>query len=394
MTATATRPARPSVELKATAFRGRRADMPADAKIECDREGGRFGAGLIPGVSLIMTGEALGHEYWIDEVTLDQVARLGSEADETGLKCRFTHPGMSSDGLGRLLGRIHGIRRDGNRVTGDLHLAKLAHDTPEGDLAEYVMCLVDEDATAAGLSIVFHHDFAAEEEFLNDNLGEITYEDHRGREVRRQAFQSPDQDNVHSYPHVRLSSLNAADVVDEPAANENGMFDRQTLPREMDELLSYAAGLSQDKPEASAFGVDADRASQFLSRWLDSHGLSITPKEPPLATQQNEPTEAPETPAPTRESFAAELERFTSKFGTENGAKWFAEGKSFEESLSLHAEALESRIEAAEAAQREAEEKLSSLELGETEPVATGASGDGKDGPKRFSEFFAKQSKN
>ncbi|MCM2369647.1 hypothetical protein [Aporhodopirellula aestuarii] len=392
MTATSTRPAKPFIAPKETAFRGRRAEMPADAVIECDREGGRFGAGLIPGVSLIMTGEALGHEYWIDEVTLDQVERYGNSSNEKGLKCRWTHPGLSSDGLGRLLGRIHNIRRDGNRVVGDLHIAKLAHDTPEGSLAEYVMCLVDEDASAAGLSIVFHHDFAAEDEFMNEHLGEVTYEDHRGREVKRQAFQSPDPDNVHNYPHVRLSSLNAADIVDEPAAN-NGMFDRQTLPREMDELLSYAAGLSQDKPEASAFGVDADRASQFLSRWLDSHGLSLSPKEPSLATTSNEPTEAPET-APTRDDFAAELNRYCEKFGSEYGAKWFAEGKTYEEALSLHAEALEARIEAAETAQREAEEKLSSLELGETEPVATGASNDGKGGPKRFAEFFGKQNKN
>lgn len=394
MTVTATRPAKPFVALQPTAFRGRRAEMPADTVIKCDREGGRFGAGLIPGVSLIMTGEALGHEYWIDEVTLDQVAKFGGEIGENGLKCRFTHPGMSSDGLGRLLGRIHDIRRNGNRVIGDLHLAKLAHDTPDGDLAEYVMNLVDEDASAAGLSIVFHHDFAAESEFMDEHLGEVTYEDHRGREVKRQAFQSPDEDNVHSYPHCRLRSLDASDVVDSPAANPGGMFDRQTLPREMDELLSYAAGLSQDKPEASAFGVDADRASEFLSRWLDSHGLSISPKEPALATQTNEPIEAPQTPVPTRSDFTAELAKFTAKFGSENGTKWFTESKTYEEAMSLHAEALEARIEAAETAQREAEEKLSSLELGETEPVATGSSSDGSNGPKRFAEFFNKPSKN
>ena len=51
---------------------------------------------------LIQAVEALGHGMMIDEVTLDQVVAYGNVLAK-GVKCRFTHPGLSSDGLGSLL---------------------------------------------------------------------------------------------------------------------------------------------------------------------------------------------------------------------------------------------------------------------------------------------------
>ncbi|WP_345326835.1 hypothetical protein [Novipirellula rosea] len=312
-----------------------------------------------------------------------QVAEFAQANSEAGVKCRFTHPGMSSDGMGRLLGRIHDVQVSDDRATGDLHLAKLAHDTPDGDLADYVMNLCEEDPRAAGLSIVFHHDFEAEAKFMEENQEEHSYENYRGDIVTGMRFKSPDPNNVHNYPHVRLSQLNAADVVDDPAANPDGMFDRQGLAREASEFLSYVAGLSEDKPNTTSFGVDADRAKQFLGRFLESNGLSITSKEPTVATEKSEPTVAP-----TREDFAAELNKFNAKFGAENGSKWFTEGKSFAEALELHCEALSADLTAEKEARTEAEEKLSSLQLGETEPVSTGASdSDSTKEKKTFAQY-------
>lgn len=384
--------AKPELELDPSIARFGRADIAGEPVI--DREGGKFGAGIIRGVSLASVGEALGHDMWLDAETIAAAERLSKAKGDTGLKCRFTHPGMSSDGMGKLCGRLFDVRVVDEKAIGDLHFAKSAHNTPDGDLAGYVMDLVEEDPQASGLSIVFHHDSEAEYEFYEANQEEYEDEDYRGRKRTRSRFKSPDPRNERNLHHVRIAELRAADVVDEPAANPDGMFSAVTLPNDADRFLSFVCGISEDKPKASMFGVEPERAAQFLGRWLDSQGLSFNPKEPSLATTTNEPTEAPETPVQTREDFAAELEKFTSKFGTENGTKWFSESKTFEEALSLHAEALEARIEAAESAQKEAEEKLSSLELGETEPVATGASSDGSDGPKRFAEFFGKQSKN
>jgi hypothetical protein len=338
--------------------------------VTIDREGGKFGAGVIRRLSLATVGEALGHNYWLDQTTLEQVTQFANAAGDKGIKSRFTHPGMSSDGMGRHLGRLLNVTHEGDQVFGDLHFVESAHSTPDGDLAEYVMQLATEDPTAAGLSIVFHHDFEAEESFQSENTN--------GR-----SFKSPDPSNINSYPHVRMSELRAADMVDEPAANPSGMFDSESLPRDVDDLLSYAAGITQNKPLATAFGVDGDRASQFLGRWLESHGLSLSKKEADVANEIS--ADEKTTPQPTREDFAAELNKFTAKFGAENGAKWFGENKSFAEALELHCEALTGQLSAANEKADSAEKRLASLALGEKEPVATGTT-DSEKGPKKFAE--------
>lgn len=357
---------KPELPINPTADRFGRA---TGAEPEIIRDGGRFGAGIIKGVSLASVGEALGHEMWLDAETISQVQKLSEGKGETGVKARFTHPGMSSDGMGKHLGRLHNVRVEGEKVVGDLHFSKSSHTTPDGDLAEYCMSLAEEDGAAAGLSIVFHHDWDAEEAFTELHQEEHEYEDYRGRTQTRTRFKSPDERNVNNYLHVRLRELRAADIVDEPAANPSGLFDSNSLPREADELLSYAAGLSTTKPTSSSFGLDGDRAAKFLGRWLDSHGLSITPKEPVLATE-----EKTEPKAQTRDEYTAELRKFTEKFGAENGTRWFTEGKSFEESLSAHCEALSERLTAEIEAHEAVEAKLSSLQLGEADPVETSAS--------------------
>lgn len=257
-------------------------------QVTIDRTGGRFGAGIIRGVSLAAEGEALGHGLWLDAEMIATVASMSQS--ETGLKSRFTHPGMSSDGMGRHLGRLHGVKVVGNKAVGDLHFAKSAHDTPDGNLAEYVMTLTEEDPEAAGLSIVFERDMEAERSFQESHQEEYEYTDYSGEKRKGKRFKSPDKNNKKNLRHARVKNMRAADVVDEPAANPDGMFESNSLPREADMLLSYAVGLTKEKPEVTAFGVDADRAAQFLGRWLESHGLSITsqPEETEMAEVSQE----------------------------------------------------------------------------------------------------------
>lgn len=164
---------------------------------------------VLPGVAIVTRGEALGHGSWLDGAFLRQVADAINAAP-AGIKSRFAHP-LLTDGIGTFLGRVKNARVDGDVVRGDLNLFATAHDTPDGDLAGYVMRLAEEDPTAFGLSISFLRDIDAEGEFLAANS-------------RRGRFASPDQRNVESYPHVRLKTLLAADVVDQPAANPAGLY--------------------------------------------------------------------------------------------------------------------------------------------------------------------------
>ena len=354
--------------------------MPAAEPVQVSRDGGDNGAGILSGVSLIAAGEALGHDMWIDYVTLSQVAEQAGQGKH-GIKSRFTHPSMSADGMGRHLGRIKDVRVEGDRVLGDLHFAKSAHSTPDGNLAEYVMELAEEDPAAAGLSIVFEHD-AEREEAYQASFGDGP-------------FESPDEDNVKNLPHVRLAKLRAADVVDEPAANPEGMFDAQPLARHVDDLLSYAAGLSEEKPKSLAFGVDADRASQFLQRWLGSHSLSIVSANDEESQMSDLPevveSDVSDVPQITREDFLSELSAYVDKFGAENGQQWFSEGIDLSEALGRQCDVLNARVEELQGELAAAKDQLSAaasigedpIDVGDASPVSDKA---------RFADFFKDQS--
>ena len=108
-----------------------------------DRNGGNYGFGMISGVSIITRGEALGHDLWIDTEFLQSTADAINARSE-GLKARFTHPGMSGDGLGTMLGKVTDARVAGNQVVGDLHFVESATKAPDGNLADYVMTLAED----------------------------------------------------------------------------------------------------------------------------------------------------------------------------------------------------------------------------------------------------------
>lgn len=102
-----------------------------------------------------------------DVAALEAIVRLGN-AKPLGLKSRFTHPDMSSDGLGKFLGRakdlsMHAARdeRTGKEVPAvraDLHFDPSASNTPTGDLAGYVLDLAESDPDALSSSIVVQAD--------------------------------------------------------------------------------------------------------------------------------------------------------------------------------------------------------------------------------------------
>lgn len=381
--------------------------LPVDKAI--DRDGGRFGQGLISGVAVITRSEALGHGLWIDGEFLDVTAEAMNDADR-GIKARFTHPSLSSDGMGNYLGRFENARREGDRVVADLHFAEAAHKTPRGDLASYVIGLAEEDPDAFGTSIVFSHDFEAMEAFVVEHGGEgfDKWGDIEGD------FKSPDPMNAKNLPHARLKQLHATDVVDEPAANPGGFFhDADAIAVNFDDFFSYALGVTDQRPEASPIGIDADRARGFASRFLSAHKLTLTAinKEHAMSeadknnetttettevideVAEDETTEAEaqadadepqvEQTEPAVEVTAEEPEPvaasrktgqdFLDAFGDQGGV-WFAQGKDFDEAMKLHVKAQADRI-------ADLESKLAAVPRGEESPVTFTATEDGKPDP-------------
>lgn len=268
-----------------TRYRSEIATGIAPKESAVSRDGGDHQAGLIRGYSVITRGEALGHGHWIDGTFLNQVADAINAAPD-GIKARFAHPSLSADGLGSYLGRTKNAVVDGDTVRADLHLSPTAHQAPDGNLAEYVMDLAEVDPSAFGASIVFSRHKKQETQFALDNC------DSEGN------FVTPDEANHKNLRHVRLGALRASDVVDEPAANPNGMFHRQSIAHEAESLLSYAFGLSEDCLEMTSFDVDPQRVRRFAQSFLEQRGLKLTsldaePAQEPTA----EPTETEEPPA-------------------------------------------------------------------------------------------------
>jgi hypothetical protein len=100
-----------------------------------------------------------------DAEALRQIVRM-TNAKPKGLRSNFAHESLSSDGLGKHLGRVKNARlgtarveRDGKTVSvaaarGDLHFDESAFNTPSGDLASSVMNLAESDPDAVSSSLV------------------------------------------------------------------------------------------------------------------------------------------------------------------------------------------------------------------------------------------------
>lgn len=164
---------------------------------------------IIYGVSMAQAVEALGHGGRLDAISVAQIVALAN-GKRSGAKSRYTHPGLSSDGMGKFLGRMKNARVVGDKAIADLHLSDLAFKSPDGNLGEYVLSAAEEEPDAFGFSVVI----SAERVWVLDDGREVSVEDTDRR---------PDN-AVDEIPAFRIAELHAVDLVDEPAANRDGMF--------------------------------------------------------------------------------------------------------------------------------------------------------------------------
>lgn len=337
-----------------------------------ERDGGRFGGGIIRRFAVMTVGEALGHRLWCDHEMLQQACDQINSAQQ-GAKMRFNHPGASGDNFGTVTGRAFNATVEGDKVYADMHLLKSARKSPKGDLASYIMDLAEEDPASFGASIAFRRDEKMEESFA------------AAHSSGSEGFKSPDPRNTNHYRHARISRLRAVDIVDSPAANPDGLFHDEPLYNMLadgEEILDFVFGISEEKPDTDMLGVEPTRVKAFVSRHLNTRGLSLVKKETDMPDPQKdlgekpavEPVVAPAVPAPEPQLTEkkeqpvdpkAELKRYVEEFGAENGSKWYLEGKSFSAAQSEQIKLLK----ADNAVLKDRIEK-SVASLGEKEPVS------------------------
>jgi len=194
-----------------------------------------------------------------DDRSLDLIVRLANQSPQKdrGLRSRWTHPTLSADGLGKHLGRAYNVRRDGDKVRGDLHLSETAFEgNPNGNLGQYVLDLAEEDPDALSSSLVLETDY---EQVLDD----------KGRPKR-------DADGNEIPPVWLPKKLLASDIVDTGDAVD-GLLSVDGLP---DAIVRRATEMIDQQ-----FGEDCSREvlTERLLGWLGKY-LELRYGDEPAAT--------------------------------------------------------------------------------------------------------------
>ena len=224
---------------------------------------------VISGVILAEEGIFKDRRGEFDRQAIRKIVKLGNERSG-GLKARWTHPNLSSDGLGRFLGRHKNLRSDtvlreaGKDASGkqlmkevlvaraDLHLDKTALEEPVGGgkpLGTYLMDLAESDSDAMGLSLVLK----TEQTLRTDSKGRALKDEKTGEELP---------------PLWMPTELHAADAVDDGDATHSflsadilaGLPD--AIVRQGCELLDKQFG-GQERDAVKA------RLTAFVDRYLN-----------------------------------------------------------------------------------------------------------------------------
>lgn len=228
-----------------------------------------------------------------DRKGIRSIVRMANE-NSAGLKARWTHPTLSSDGLGKFLGRQKNVRSDTvmrevgkdsdgkplmkERLVarGDLHFDKTALEAPPDGgkpLGVYVMDLAESDPDAFGTSLV-----------LKANLE--TRLDKQGRPLK-------DDKGDELPPLWYPEKLHASDVVDTGDAT-NSFLSADILAGLPDTVVRQACELL----DAQFAGQDREAVKARLSAFIDRYLTLRFPADDvePLATEPptEEPAESPD----------------------------------------------------------------------------------------------------
>lgn len=193
----------------------------------------------------------------------------------------------------------------------------------------------------------------------NDRASEIIYKSSEG--VPYEASISFD------YTSVEFLQQNATATVNGQTITGPAYIVRQWT------LVGVAVCIYGADGETSTSFSDATDKTRPVTLFCkaDSMSTNVTP-EKGTETDATKTTTATElTAAQAKANLTAEMKKFTTKFGAENGAKWFTEDKTYEEALELHIDAQAETIKKLTADLEAAETKLANAPKGEADPVST-----------------------
>lgn len=235
--------------------------------------------GIIHGVILAEEGPFKDLRGEFDRKAIRAATKLANERNG-GLKSRLAHPSLSSDGIGKFLGRTHDHRTDtvlreagkdadGKPLMkemlvtrGDLHLDKTALEEPIGGgkpLGVYVMDLAESDPDALGLSLVLKVD----QEYRLDK---------QGRPLKNEAGEDLP-------PLWMPKSLHAVDVVDDGDATHS-FLSADMLAGLPDAVVRQGCELLDQQFPTQDREVVKARLTAFVDRYLAHRFGDVEEVEP------------------------------------------------------------------------------------------------------------------
>ena len=222
--------------------------------------------GIIFGVAVNTEGEALGHGVHLEKSFVEDVTAHGN-VHKKGLKARFGHPNMSSSAVGTYVGRYKDFRTEtvaGQAISrADLHLSESAKKAPQGDLYSYVLEMAEKEPDMFGLSIVF------------SRKGLYHYDDNgkrkegRGHKTFVELGKPGEEDS---------GKLHACDVVDEPAANPDGLFSEFVTELTAAKVTEFL----DENPEVLELYANDEIREAFLERYnsRNNEAAESKPEQP------------------------------------------------------------------------------------------------------------------
>lgn len=228
-------------------------------------------SGIIRGVSLISQGPALGHGVMVDATTLQQV-KEAAEKYEGGLKVKLDHSG----GAGDIIGYVDNFQIAGPKLTGDLHLLE---NSPH---RAYILEIAQKIPDTFGLSIAFSGkvEMGADKKMLQ-----------------------------------RCSEIYSVDLVSDPAANRDGLFERKM------KAFQTAEGTQpeEEQPEIEIKIPMNDDVKKQIAGMIESAMMGLTERLSKLEANMPKPEDKP-----AAMSNQAEIAQLAANKAAEAALKEFA----------------------------------------------------------------------
>jgi len=283
--------------------------------------------GVIYNAAIVTVGPAKGHGVELEREFIDETVRQGN-ALRNGLKMRYGHPTMSSTALGTFLGRAKNFRVDDSGQTpiarADLFISKEAKESPQGDLYSYVLGMAENESDMFGLSIVFKPGDQYQYNEAGDKITKGFSED--------------------STTFVEMKQLTHVDFVDDPAANDSGLFssfDSATIAGQVSEFLdTHPQVWELLKKRPDIFEIFSSRYDEYLKRKGDTKTVfdaeTITDELTAVAVSDTGSVE-PQTKNEVN-TMSDERKIFSEmkgKFGADIAATVFEDGGSMEDAQAM-----------------------------------------------------------